>query len=174
MSMRTSLLMSGAIFVVTAVAFSPALRHVLDRDQAELSLAHAGEHEWPATRNLVVRDATVDETRALRSQGDVLAPLVTETQLGGPVKLVAKYRRREEARAPFHGVIRDLWWEGLSDEERAAFARIGVVLASDAKVLELGEPIDLFFYAFVMGFVTLLMGGFLLFDWRRHRRSGRP
>ncbi len=160
--------------LIAAIAFSPALRHVLDHDQVDVSLLHAGEHPWPSTRNVTVRDATLDEARALlSSHGEVLAPLVSPGEEDRPVRLVATYRRsdRHDARAPFHGVIRDIWWEGLSDEERAGFAKHGVVLSSDVKVLDLGAPIDLLMYSMIVGLVTLLMGGFVLSDWLRHRRS---
>jgi len=168
-TVRASLILDGILIVVTAVAFSPALRHVLDHDQAEISLAHV--ESWPDTRNVVVRDAIVDEEHALRSGNDVLVPMLVPNQRDQPVRLVAKYSRgAHENREPFHGLLRDIWWEGLNSDEKKAFERHGVMLADDVKVLDLDPPIDLFVYAFVVGFVTVLMGIFTLVTWLRRRR----
>lgn len=178
-ALKTSLIMWAVLVAVAGVGFSPALRHGLDRGADTVSIDRLLAGDATASRNLTVRGGRLDCGRAVGDASTSYAPLVpASAPPGGEVKLVVSLSRADADRlcgvpADIHAVLRDIFWEGLSSDERKAFARYGTTVAPDARLLDAGDPIDLFIWAAIVGFTFVLGGIFSLFAWRKARRARR-
>jgi hypothetical protein len=177
---RTSLWVWGVLVVATAVAFSPALRHALDGGDVSAPLGRLLAGGWPATRNLTVREARLQCDYAVVEGRTAYAPLVTAGAESGVARVVVSLSRdRLDAdcgRAEFRGVVRDLWWEGLSADERHALTAAGARLAEPVRLLDVDQPVDLVVWLAVVGFAAVFGGVFSLIVWlnqRRRMRAGR-
>ncbi len=178
-SLKTSLAVWGILVGVCAIVASPWLRHALDRGRDEVTLERLLSGGTLASRNLVVRGGRLDSGRAVGDAHSTFVPLVPiHAAPDAEVKLVVELTRSDaDARcgtdSEIHAVLRDIFWEGLSSDERKAFESSRVALAADARLLDAGPSIDLLAFGFFVGFVLLLGGIFFLVDWIKARRARR-
>ncbi|HZS35278.1 MAG TPA: hypothetical protein VFF06_00550 [Polyangia bacterium] len=101
-SLKTSLIIWALLVAISAIAFSPALRHALDHGAETVSIDRLLAGDWPSTRNIAVR---------------------------------------------------------------------GGRLATDARLLDADQPLDLFIWSAVVGMAFVFGGIFTLASWIKQRRQ---
>lgn len=181
-------------WVILAMLFSPLIRHGFDDGEATVDAAVFGEPLTLTTRNLTVHGRLVP-TSALKGNGQKAAintpagdgntdvwwvPLVpAEWKPGEAVHVVLKVRRQSMTDLQqlaqgemFAGILRNIWWEGLSERRHAAFHKRGVALAPNAVLIEhqASRQADLVISLGLLGGLLALIGtvGVVL---RRKRRQ---
>jgi hypothetical protein len=144
-------------WVILAMLFSPLIRHGFDTGHATVDAALFAEPFELTTRNLTVQGRLIP-TSALKGNGKAAintpagdgnadvwwVPLVpTDWKQGEAVYAVLKVRRQNVAALQrlaegktFDGIVRNIWWEGLSERRHSAFHKRGVALASSAVLIE--------------------------------------
>lgn len=137
-------------WLVLALLLSPLLRHGFDSGHATIAAAALAESPALDTHNVTVTGRLAPGS-ALRAkvganEGAWWVPIVPpEWQPGEAVHAVLKVQKRSatelealSATGEFRGVLRTIWWEGLSERRRLAFHERGVALAPTAVLVEHG------------------------------------
>ena len=178
------------LWSLVAVLMIPLWVHGLDTGSAQISAAALIAGEPVNTRNLTVR-GHVDLGRSVADNGaDGRRPPTTWIPLGGaPASLILKVRGELDPELVRHhlragalvtqteltGVLRDVWWEGLSWKARGLFREAKVPLSDHVLVLEYqANPQDdlVLGVGSLLGFL-LLIGG-VAWGLRRREISARP
>ncbi len=166
-------LMALGIFLL-AIFFLPQLRHGLDGERISISLEQllesAPEHYNLELEGRLILNQGVRDQRSgrmwfpllgLTQQEGALASLILEVPPGSidPQKLETQRR--------FGGLLRGIYWEGLSLERRAQLEEQGAQLSEEVQLLEYGaEPRDeLILTLGILGSLSLL--GLMLLYLRR-------
>jgi hypothetical protein len=176
---------------VLAMLFSPLIRHGLDAGQTTVDVATVTFDELPS-RNVTI-SGVLAPSSALQGKGraDAKAPAADASQTwwvplvpdgwspGEAVHVVLQVRRTTAAKVAtlaavgqYRGIVRDIWWEGVSKRRQQAFHTRGVALASDAVLIEFeaSRKADLVLALVILGGLLGLIGVVAL-SLRRRRRS---
>ena len=139
-------------WLVLALLFSPLIRHGFDAGEARGDVASIVAGDL-SSRNVIVT-GRLAPTSALRGKGGEAAkidapqtwwiPLVPDDwQPGEVVRAVLQVRRTTAAEVEalakigeYRGILRDLWWEGVSKRRQTAFHARGVALAPNVVLVE--------------------------------------
>lgn len=182
--------------LLVGVSLLPRLLHGLDFGEERVSITSLARGRVPGSRNVVITGARARlgesvEVTTSRTQGNratsatrTLVPLVPPTwDRSQPVHAlleVSDISSSEEAAleraTKFHGVVRDVLWEGLSDEDREYLTvEAGLKLSDDVRLVEYraNPRYDLAVFLGATGvslLVVLAMGTGL---WLRKRRDLR-
>lgn len=158
-------------WLVLAVLLSPLMRHGFDDGAATVAASAFAEPHGLTTRNVTVT-GTLAPGSALRSkqgatEGAWWVPVVPPSwRPGEAVYAVLKVPRRTAAQIDalaqtgrFEGILRDIWWEGLSERRRQAFHARGVALAPTAVLIdfEANRRADLVVAGVVLGGLGLVV-----------------
>jgi hypothetical protein len=142
-----------AVVGVAMLALWPRIARRFDHERETVDVGKLAGGYRPATRNLTVvgmlvtevaveKMATDDQgrTKERRRYFPLVVPGWTPKD---PVHVVFTarawpgYRQEELARQPSQsGTVRNILWEGLSEEVKAEFAKLGVRVADDALLLD--------------------------------------
>lgn len=180
-------------WAILALLFSPLIRHGFDSGQATVEVAAFAEPHALPSRNVTVRGRLLPGS-ALKGNGKAAintpggegnadvwwVPLVpADWQPGEAVYAVLKVRRQSPAALKrlaegdaFDGILRNIWWEGLSERRHTAFHKRGVALASSAVLIEheASRRSDLVIAGALLGGLLVLIVG-VGFTLRRRRRA---
>ncbi|MEE2786307.1 MAG: hypothetical protein VX589_03145 [Myxococcota bacterium] len=184
----------AAGFVLTCIFCTPLWIHGFDSGQVTTTPSALTKGPLPDTRNLQLRNvkslmvSAIIESRmneAGQETGWTYVPVVdadaTETS---PIELVVQVRANDtpafqavEQNRVLQGMIRNVWWEGLSAAQRRAFVAKDVRLSPTVLVFEVGVTPrdDLLLAIFILGIMGLPMLGVTFVLGRRElkRRRGR-
>ena len=174
---------------VLAMLFSPLIRHGLDSGETTIDVAALQRADLPS-RNVTVT-GMLAPTSALRGKGGADAkpaadasqtwwiPLVpADWSPGEAVHAVLQVRRTTAAQVEtlaqvkrYRGIVRDIWWEGISTRRQQAFHARGVALAPDAVLVEFeaSRKADLVLAILILGGLLGLIGLVALSLRRRQR-----
>lgn len=166
--------------LLLGVAFTPLFVHGFDAGQATVQLADLGSAL--ASRNISISAQLQTERGLVDDPSAVWFPLVEAgTAPDAPVELVAKITGQAHLDLALahpsglhSGILRDVWWEGLSGRQRKKFTDSGVQIAADVRVLDLyAEPeTDLQIASTILGLMALLTLLTSVVLWRR--RDSEP
>lgn len=172
--------------LVSAIMFglvSPFLIHGLDKGSANISIEELVAGNKPDTRNLTVSGRALDDglkdstTRKGKTTVRLFFPLVAPNWVeGDPVHMVVETGDLSDdqlsevlSRGQFTGVLRNVFWEGLSSKNREFFVNeYKMNMAKDVMLLELdNKGFDLILFFIVMGTTVVIMFGVMLVLRRR-------
>jgi hypothetical protein len=122
------------MLVVTSAFVYPGLRHYFDFGFADATVAEIGEGKDVGTRNIHITGQTLDQPlveTSSSSQGTkptsktTYIPLVSEDYVDGdPVKVILKFDglsdfeyQEELHKTDFTGVVRNIAWEGIGNDQ---------------------------------------------------------
>ena len=181
--------MMAVAILALAVVFMPRVLHGFDRGEARIDVSALAAGERPETRNLIVEGRAVLDAVLFADQDPermdepttAWLPLVgADWRPGQPVAVLLEVRNRTRAdilavaeQTRFAGILRDIWWEGLDQRRRAAFAEQDLALAADIALVELGATpgSDLAIALGVVGLLSVMMLGVML-ALRRRAKAG--
>ena len=144
--------------VLVGAAMLPRLLHGLDFGEERVSITSLSKGRTPGSRNVVITGARAKlsdsvEVTTTRTQGArgaaestrTLVPLVPPAwDRNQPIHALLEIRDMSsseesvvERATKFRGVVRDILWEGLSEEDRAYLTtEAGLKLADDVRLVE--------------------------------------
>ena len=161
--------------MLLGLLFTPLFVHGLDEDHATITIAELAE--GLQTRNIKLPGTLQTQRGLVDDPGTAwFALLPPKATPDTPVVVVVKIsgqQRLDQALAnpdgPHWGVIRDVWWEGLSARRRAKLSEAGVTLAPTIYLLDLyAEPqADLQIAGIILGLMLLITVITAWVLWRR-------
>ena len=168
------------LWLLVAVLMTPFWVHGLDTGSAQISATALIAGEPINTRNLAVR-GHADLGRSVADNGaDGRRPPTTWIPLGGaPASLILKVRGELDpeliTQTEFTGILRNIWWEGLSWKAHDLFRDAKIPLSDHVLVLEYqANPQDDLTLGVGSLFGFLLLIGGVAWGLRRREVSARP
>lgn len=170
-------LMPVLITLIFVVIMAPWLFHGIDGGHDEIDAATFDSADFDLdSRNVTISNGqflfeqalTIETTSDSGTSVEWAIPIVgLDWKSGDPVHLVLKTHElsAEEAEhlnlsSGIDGVVRNIWWEGLADDENAYFGNsFGLQMADDVQEVEYAADtkMELYLALFVIGFIAVLM-----------------
>ena len=168
-----------ASYLIVAILCTPLFIHGFDDGEAKTSIRRIQLQTAPESRNLVVQDAELRLDHAIvennemggdPTMGRTWVPVVPPGWAAGqPVKMVVEVRNMHldllHGEGPIEGILRNVWWEGLSARNMRRFKEAGVIVDEDVWLLEVGtdHSDDLGLAGLILGCLAVPVIGATLF-----------